>query len=514
MLPLLVALVLAFFMQGSRGIYESTEGRYSECAREMVASGNLLEPVLNGAPHWTKPPLTYWAIAGGTRVFGNTLWGARLYLALAFVLTVAAVHLLEGFLWGGRPTGYAALIYAAAPYTVMSANIASTDTLLTLWEVAAMAFFWAAYRRGGRTFVLLMWTALGLAFATKGPVGLFPLVAIVPANRLLRKRNQGFVRIWDPLGLILFAVIGLSWYVYVVARHPNLLHDWFMEELVGRTMFDAHARLSSKPHKLLSVYLPIVLFGAGPWLPFVLFKQRKQLRRGLIQRLIAHRDDGAAHLFLLLATVVPLLVFSASTSRLPLYLLPIFAPMTVALARVLVYLRDHAAIRHKTLIRVALVTALLVAGVKGGAAHQSSWKNMTELVEAVKRVPPLEGDHPLLALFRSPLNGLSFQLGHALPVLYFDGSGDREALMRKIKETGGLVPLSPVANGRALPTVEREGRLFFALPRDTDVIVRKKDAQNFGPLLGENRWQVVAETRHWQVLRLNEAFDIPAGGAR
>jgi hypothetical protein len=68
-----------------------------------------------------------------------------------------------------------------------------------------------------------------------------------------------------------------------------------------------------------------------------------------------------------------------------------------------------------------------------------------------------------------------------------------------------------VVNGGALPTVERSGRAYYALPRGSDVIVRKKDARNFGPLLGEDRWHVAGETPHWQILRLNEPFEIPVG---
>lgn len=63
-LPILLAgaLIAALIFHGTRGLYETTEGRYAECAREMAQSGSWLEPTLNNAPHWTKPPVTYWAI--------------------------------------------------------------------------------------------------------------------------------------------------------------------------------------------------------------------------------------------------------------------------------------------------------------------------------------------------------------------------------------------------------------------------------------------------------------------
>ena len=72
---LALALLVGFSFQGSRGLYETTEGRYVEVAREMVETGNWIEPTLGYRPHWAKPPLTYWAIAGGIKLLGVNEWG-------------------------------------------------------------------------------------------------------------------------------------------------------------------------------------------------------------------------------------------------------------------------------------------------------------------------------------------------------------------------------------------------------------------------------------------------------
>ncbi len=77
---LIVAIAaLAWFgaLAGPR-LVNPDEGRYTEVAREMAAGGDWLVPRLNGAPHWAKPPLTYWLTAGSLRLFGATEWAARL----------------------------------------------------------------------------------------------------------------------------------------------------------------------------------------------------------------------------------------------------------------------------------------------------------------------------------------------------------------------------------------------------------------------------------------------------
>src|SRR5678815_2945447 len=46
-----LALFVSLAFQGTRGLYDPSEGRYAEVAREMRASGNYLEPVLAHHPH-------------------------------------------------------------------------------------------------------------------------------------------------------------------------------------------------------------------------------------------------------------------------------------------------------------------------------------------------------------------------------------------------------------------------------------------------------------------------------
>jgi 4-amino-4-deoxy-L-arabinose transferase-like glycosyltransferase len=62
LLTALLGLGLAF--QGWRGVFETTEGRYSSVASEMLRLDDWLVPRLSEEePHFTKPPLTYWLLA-------------------------------------------------------------------------------------------------------------------------------------------------------------------------------------------------------------------------------------------------------------------------------------------------------------------------------------------------------------------------------------------------------------------------------------------------------------------
>lgn len=85
----LAAFLLAMSFQGSRGLWEPDEGRYTAVALEMLRLGDFVHPMLHREhAHYTKPPLTYWAIAASVRLFGRNEWAVRLPYALAFTATV------------------------------------------------------------------------------------------------------------------------------------------------------------------------------------------------------------------------------------------------------------------------------------------------------------------------------------------------------------------------------------------------------------------------------------------
>ena len=87
----LLAALVAFGFQGTRGLSDPDEGRYCEVAREMLASGDFLHPQLEAQPHYTKPPMTYWSIAASLAALGHGEWACRLFQSLAYLATVLLV---------------------------------------------------------------------------------------------------------------------------------------------------------------------------------------------------------------------------------------------------------------------------------------------------------------------------------------------------------------------------------------------------------------------------------------
>ena len=325
-------LVLSLAFTSLRGLWEPDEGRYVVVACMMLDSGNFLEPKLNHEqPHWTKPPLTYWVLAGSIHAFGRNTMAARLPIALAFVFTVLATHAIARELAPGREMA-AAIVQATALMPFAGSNVVTTDGLLAMFEtLAALGFaralFGPATSRG--PWLAAGWVAVGFGFLTKGPPALLVLLPVF-ALRLSRVRRAKGLLAWELAGLAGALAVALPWFLIVVHRHPDLLEYFLKDEVAARILSDQHHR-NAGWLGALKAYWGVVLLGPLPW-TWPLLRSAAGRVRELFKR---EKRIEPEVLFLLLWVALPGLVLLLSQSRQPLYALPFFVPASLLVARVL-----------------------------------------------------------------------------------------------------------------------------------------------------------------------------------
>lgn len=448
-----LAAATAFGFQGARGLFETTEGRYAECGRVMVATGNYLEPQLDGRPHWTKPPLTYWVISGSLKLFGRNEFGARFANAFSFLLTCLVVAALGATLWG-RAAGIAAgLVYATSPFPAAAASTISTDMILTLFVSCAVLCYFKAARtkKGFRTlWTVALWSALGLGFMTKGPPALLPLVPMA----IWHQRVKPGFKLFAPAGLLVFVVIGLPWYLLMCVRHPGLLSYFLGEEVVARVSTDSFNR-NPEWYVPFVLYVPLLTLGAGPWF-YAGWKLLAERRFHVLSRLwqaLSGREVGA---FLLLWLLLPLGIFFVSQSRLPLYVLPIYAPVALAVGRWLT--RSSPAGVPKRVWWIAAITAALLIGLKGVSSRVESRMNMGALQAMVREAG---GETAIAYVFnQNKLYGLKFYLDGRMGRMTLSGREDWadssvERVARTVREARRPRRHVLVARDYDLPTFSR-----------------------------------------------------------
>ena len=415
------SLCVVFAFQGSRGLYGTTEGRYAECAREMIETGQWLMPQLAYQPHWTKPPLTYWAIAGGVELLGRNAWGVRLYAALAFILSVQVLRQLGTVMWD-RQCGYVAgLIYATSALSTLAANTVNADTLLSLWEMLAVLSYWRARLDRSskqKLWAMALWFFSGLAFLTKGPPALLPLLVILTFHLYLWRTDQQRPKLAAVWGIPIMLVVGLWWYALEALQHPYLLSYLVTDELIGRIFTGEFDRYGEWYHPL-TMYLPFLLFGIGLWLIYwpKIIARYKQIFIWSRLKAILRTNDRLA--FLLIWLGLPLIILSLASSRGYLYILPFFPPVVLATARGLVRLYQRKDL-HRICLITAIVSACLLVLGKGIWAHIPLKRDMERLYQVC--LAQRRGNTGYFVYGNKKLYGLQF---------YFDGQ-----LMRIPKDTG------------------------------------------------------------------------------
>ncbi|MBB6611561.1 glycosyltransferase family 39 protein [Pontibacter sp. Tf4] len=313
---------------GGWGVLETSEARYAEISRNMLVTCDWLHPRLLGILHYHKPPVTYLISAGGMALFGVNSFGVRFFLQISLLLQGLLVYLLAKELFRNREIAVTALlVYFTMPVVLISARNLTTDSYLANFELLAI-WAWVKHKSTARHgWVYLFYSLLGLAFLTKGPVGLvFPVLVVI--SYAFHKTETGSKTNVKHLlaGFALFLVLGGSWFVYLMLQDRQFVDYFFIRHIVDRY---AHAEAFSreKPWWFYIVLAPLLSL---PWSVILLsnYKWLSDLQRRF------------KWLFMLWL-VVPLLFFSFSSSKLILYILPLFAGLALLVAWLLYRLPER-----------------------------------------------------------------------------------------------------------------------------------------------------------------------------
>jgi 4-amino-4-deoxy-L-arabinose transferase-like glycosyltransferase len=331
----LCLLMLFFWRLGAAPLLEPDEGRYTEVPREMLATGDLVTPRLDGVLYFEKPPLHYWLTAASIKVFGLNEFAARLWSAAFGLLGVLLTWRL-GVAVGGRRAGLvAAAVLGTSPLYVALGRLATLDMTLSFFLTLTLTGFWFAHLEGDRRRAGLWWhgafLAAALAVLAKGLIGVVIPAAIVLLYVLATGRWRVLARVPWFTGIALFLAVSAPWHALAAARNPDFLWFYFVHEHVLR-----FATPIAERHEPLWYFAAVLALGCAPWsglFPSVL----RMVHWREVRSALAERPEVT---FLLLWFGFVFVFFSISQSKLIPYILPALPPLAVLVGLLVERMRE------------------------------------------------------------------------------------------------------------------------------------------------------------------------------
>lgn len=371
LLPLLlVALagVLYFSRLSGTDLKEPNEPTSAQAAREMLQHREWIVPTVNGEPYPDKPPLLFWAICAASLPFGdvNEL-SARLPSAVAAATLVLSIYFLTLGVLGPRGAFLGAATLAVSTFFVEQARYVQHDMLLCLGvTIAILALF---RLKDGDTpdaaWLPLASCALTFGILAKGPIGLALPAMVLVAEGLVERTF--FRRFGTLVAAGVLALIGpVLYYALLTQRNGfELLQTFLFRHNMDRfaSGFD-HAQ----PWWYFLTRSPVDLLPGTLLLPAA----------ALIQ--VEDPSRRRWHRRLWIWILVPLVFFSFSASKRPIYMLPALPPIALlagSIVDLLVGRKGGAMARRLAVSGEGVALALL--GIAGLATPLLAWRRAPEL---------------------------------------------------------------------------------------------------------------------------------------
>ena len=301
-----------------RDFTPSNELRYLSIADEAIREGNVFAFTNHGIEYADKPPLYFWIVMLCKIIAGrHSMFLLSLFSMIPAVVTTCVMDRWTRFEDPVKRASSAFMLMTSALFLGMSVFL-RMDMLMTMFIVLALHSFHLMYTGEGdfrrQSILLPVW--IFLALFTKGPVGLLmpPLVILCFLLAKGKLREAGRYLGFKTWGII--AALSAVWLTCVwLEGGPEYINNLLFKQTVGRAV---NAFTHARPFWF---YLVTLLWCLAPYTLLLIGSFMASLLP--VRKAGAEKSSDLEILFLctIISTVAMLSSFS---SKLPIYLVPVF----------------------------------------------------------------------------------------------------------------------------------------------------------------------------------------------
>jgi 4-amino-4-deoxy-L-arabinose transferase-like glycosyltransferase len=331
-------------------LWDIDEGLNAEAAREMLASGNLVVPTFNYKLRSAKPALLYWCQIGCYQLLGVNETAARLPSALATLLAIFGVYELGRRAFAARTALLAGLILTTSIAVLGASHFANPDALLLACTTWTIALYFRHWQTGGTWSLYGAAVACALAVLAKGPVGFLMPAAMVFLFLLWQRQLRRLIDLRLGEAFFVFFLVAAPWYIWVGTETKGQ----FLKEFLFTHHFDRTTTPMENHDGSPFYYVGVLLAGFLPWSIFYgpaavnAWRQSKEESAQAILR------------FLAIWFAIWFVGFSVVKTKLPNYILPLYAALALLTADALERWRTGELVLPNWMLRTSLSCLALV----------------------------------------------------------------------------------------------------------------------------------------------------------
>ncbi len=298
-----------------RDFTPDNELRYLSIADEALADGHFFSFWNHGVIYTDKPPLYLWIVMLCRVVFGKHLMLPIGLFSLVPALVIALVMERWVTRWGEASHNAVIcgeLSMLTTLYFTGSALVLRMDMLMVMFIILALYTFWRMYQGKNSLKERIAFPIyIFLALFSKGPVGILVPMVAVPVFLAFRGELRTWGRYWGFLTWGILALLCAGWFTAVwFDGGSEYLRDLLFHQTIDRAVDAFHHK------EPFWWYAGTFWYAAFPW---------SFIEVGVIAAALRRRVRfNALEQFFLLTAASFLIMMSAFSSKLAVYLLPVF----------------------------------------------------------------------------------------------------------------------------------------------------------------------------------------------
>ncbi|GHE39647.1 ArnT family glycosyltransferase [Sphingobacterium griseoflavum] len=297
-----------------RDFTPDNELRYLSIADENLGLGRFFAFMHHGEYYSDKPPLYLWLVMLCKSIFGrHSLVALSIFSVLPSLLIIQIMDQWTKRELSVADRATAGLALFTAVFFIGSSIVLRMDMLMCLFITYALYIFYRMYTKdiAPKKGQVLFGLSIFLAVFTKGPMGIIvPLISSI-SFLLATGKLRDIGKYWHWRAILILLVLCGAWFLGVwLEGGKSYLYGLLVHQTVDRAVDSFH-------HKAPFYYYGIsIWYALAPWSLFMLSV--------IVARLRAKERPSNLAVFFGLSSLSTLLFLSMVSSKIVIYLLPVF----------------------------------------------------------------------------------------------------------------------------------------------------------------------------------------------